>query len=112
VVLIALTILEVAIYSHLIAPGLPQPRYEAHTQQSGPYIGILAGIPAMWWIVRRHTAGQRLHFSIWLVSLYFVIDFAILLALPTDWADVWPWVLGTVSTKYGAGLWAARQSPA
>ena len=44
---VALTVLYMVLYGHLINPGHDKAYYDAHVQVAGPYIGIIAGLPLM-----------------------------------------------------------------
>lgn len=64
VILIALTFLEVFIYSALINSGQDIQFYEQHAEVSGPYIGILVGFPLVYLMVKsllkKNPASQKL----------------------------------------------------
>ena len=52
---VVITVLYMVLYGHLINPGHDKAYYDAHVQVAGPYIGIVAGIPLMffaacWWV--------------------------------------------------------------
>jgi hypothetical protein len=42
---VVITVLYMVLYGHLINPGHDKAYYDAHVQVAGPYIGIVAGIP-------------------------------------------------------------------
>jgi len=51
----------VAIYSYLIAPGLPVAAYQRYAQASGPWVSIVAGFPIFYavarWVARAHATA-------------------------------------------------------
>ena len=76
VVNIAVSILYMVVYSHVIDPGHDKAHYEAHVKIAAPYCSIVAGIPLMflvgWWV------GLRPAMVVWVV--YAVVDIAVLAA--------------------------------
>ena len=76
VVNIAVSILYMVVYSHVIDPGHDKAYYEAHVKIAAPYCSIVAGIPLMflggWWV------GLRPAMVVWVV--YAVVDIAVLVA--------------------------------
>ena len=73
---VAITILYMVVYSHVIDRGHEKAYYEAHVQTAAPYCSIVAGIPLMfvvgWWV------GLRPAILVW--GIYAVIDVAIVAA--------------------------------
>jgi hypothetical protein len=71
---VAISILYMAVYGHVIDPGHEQAYYEAHVKIAGPYVGIIAGIPLMflvgWWV------GMQSAIVVWLVCA--LVDVAVL----------------------------------
>ena len=71
---VAVTILYMVVYSHVIDTGHDKDYYEVHVRMAAPYCSIIAGIPLMflvgWWM------GMRPAIFVWLV--YAVIDVAVL----------------------------------
>jgi len=71
---VAVSILYMVVYSHVIDPGHEKAYYEAHIKIAAPYCSIVAGIPLMflvgWWV------GMRPAMFVWLV--YAFIDVAVL----------------------------------
>ncbi len=84
VVGVAVSVLYMVVYGHLIDPGHERPYYDAHIQFAGPYIGVVAGIPLMFiagWLVSRWWESKFVIESVWVVWFaYAVIDIAVLLA--------------------------------
>jgi hypothetical protein len=78
---VAITILYMVVYSHVIDPGHEKAYYEAHVTRAAPYCSIVAGIPLMflagWWV------GARAVIFVWLV--YAFIDVAALAASGLTW---------------------------
>lgn len=71
---IAISILYMVVYSHVLDPGHDKAYYEAHVKIAAPYCSIVAGIPLMflvgWWV------GMRPAIVVWLV--YALVDLAVL----------------------------------
>jgi hypothetical protein len=71
---VAVSILYMVVYGHVIDPGHEQAYYEAHVTIAAPYCSIVAGIPLMflvgWWV------GMRPAILVWLV--YTFVDLAVL----------------------------------
>ncbi len=96
---VALSIVYMVIYGHLIDPGHEESYYQDHIQVAAPYCSILAGMPLMflagcwvagWW---QCEGGLRAGFIVWLV--YFLIDLAVVLA-----AGITPQVAGLVFVSF------------
>ena len=83
VVLILLSIIEVAIYSYIISPGKDQAFYNAHATVTAPWISAIFGSLLMFFLVRRFIkrfSQQRLTYAIWLPAIYIAIDLIFFLA--------------------------------
>jgi hypothetical protein len=84
VVNVAITILYMVVYSHLIDPGHEKAYYDAHVKIAAPYCSIVAGMPLMFlvgvWVAGfwDMTLGVQSALIVWLT--YAVIDLAILAA--------------------------------
>ena len=74
VVNVAITILYMVVYSHVIDRGHDKAYYEAHVRIAAPYCSIVAGIPLMflvgWWL------GMRPAIVVWMV--YTIVDLGVL----------------------------------
>ena len=84
VVNVAISILYMVVYSHLIDPGHEEQYYHDHIQAAAPYCSIVAGIPLMflagwlaggWW---EAEFAIKAGLTIWLA--YALIDIAMMLA--------------------------------
>lgn len=78
IVLIVISILEVAIYSNLINPGKGKAFYSAHATVSAPWVSAIFGSLFMFLLVKRFIkrfSQQHLAYTIWLPVIYIVIDF-------------------------------------
>lgn len=108
---IAATFAWVAIYSHLIAPGLPVSAYQAHAQVAGPWVALLVGLPLFFWLGRRlarRDASRGLATVVaWLV-LYLLTDLALLFAMMPPGAIPWGLVVLLYLAKVVPGLLGAR----
>ena len=80
---VAISVLYMVVYGHILDPGHEPKYYQDHIQVAGPYCSIVAGIPILflagWWVAgwRRRSMGFRGALIIWLA--YTIIDLAILL---------------------------------
>ena len=109
IILLALSFLEVFIYSFLINPGQDQSFYEAHARISAPYVAILLGIP-LFYLIARNLArkyGLEIRIGIWLAVFYVILDFLMLIPNPIDWSAHWWIFLLSFLTKLGAALWGS-----
>lgn len=108
---IAVSILYMVLYGHVIDPGHDTQYYNEHIQVAGPYCSIVAGIPLMflagWWVAGlwRRALGVRAAWIVWLA--YTVIDLAILLAARMS-LGVGVLFVVSFATKLGAALWGAK----
>jgi hypothetical protein len=80
---VAISVLYMVVYGHVLDPGHDPEYYNAHIQVAAPYCSIVAGMPLMFlagWRVGRWWDGKfavRSALAIWLA--YAVIDVAIIL---------------------------------
>ena len=82
IMLIAISIFEVFIYSYLINPGQSQELYNTHAQITGPWISGIFGSVFMFLLVKRYIKkfGANLFlYSIALPVVYIVTDVMILI---------------------------------
>ncbi len=72
------SVLVVAVYAYLIAPGQPSGFYEEFAEFSAPYSSVFAGMPLMfawcWWLASKWNFKSIV--GIWIV--YAIIDITIL----------------------------------
>ena len=82
VVLVLLSVIEVAAYASLVAPGLPHSAYEAHASVSAPWVSIVFGGPVFYALTRllRGRLGGAAHPGGIAFVLYALTDFAIVTA--------------------------------
>src|SRR5687768_9797745 len=89
-VLVAISFIEVAIYSYLINPGHDDAFYEAHANASAPYISGIFGfivffLVARYWKKKGYENAFRL--AMLFPLIYVLIDVVILFAAGVDWSD-------------------------
>ncbi|HMQ03810.1 MAG TPA: hypothetical protein PKD26_07830 [Pyrinomonadaceae bacterium] len=81
---VAVTVLYMVVYGHLIDPGHDQAYYDAHVQTAAPYCSVVAGIPLMflagWWVGRWRPREFAVRSALAVWFAYAVIDIAIILA--------------------------------
>ena len=113
IVLIALTILEVFVYSSLFNSGQPNAVYEQHAQTAGPYIGIIVGFAAIYFIalrLARKTSGTETMICIGLPVAYILLDMLILVVSGTDWTNDLTTFSISYTTKLLAGYLALTRT--
>ncbi|HYD21850.1 MAG TPA: hypothetical protein VEB40_10270 [Flavipsychrobacter sp.] len=109
VILILLSIAEVAFYSYLVEPGHDQKYYEAHAEQSGPWISTIAGSLLCFVLVRRYCrkfSTRKLTYALALPLVYMAFDIIILLAAGAGADSINATSLMSGSVKLGASLLA------
>jgi hypothetical protein len=82
IVLILVSILEVAIYSYLIVPGKDKAFYKSHAEISGPWISGIFGSLFIFLIVRRFIKknnGHCLTYTLAFPFIYIIMDILMLL---------------------------------
>ena len=81
---IAISILYMVVYGHLIDPGHEKEYYDAHVQIAAPYCSIIAGIPLMflagYWISGWWEGKFALESALVVWFVYVLIDVAALMA--------------------------------
>jgi hypothetical protein len=108
VVNIAVSVLYMVVYGHLINPGHPKEFYNEHVKVAAPYCSIVAGIPLMFlaglWVAGWGGPGAPLGVKaalvVWLT--YAVVDLAIVLASGGMTAKMWVLVAVSILTKLAA----------
>lgn len=81
VVMIALAIAWVALYSLAVAPGHERGFYEAYAQVSSPIVSVIAGGPVFYlaalWLTKRRRTG----IATWIAAcLYLLLDLGVFIA--------------------------------
>ena len=81
---IVISIVYMVVYGHLINPGHDKAYYDAHVQVAGPYIGIIAGIPLMFfaalWVGGFWSASLAVPSALIMWLTYAVIDVGVAVA--------------------------------
>ncbi|MBK8051955.1 MAG: hypothetical protein IPK35_01410 [Saprospiraceae bacterium] len=90
IILVSISILEVAVYSHLINPGQEITVYETHASQSAPYVSGIFGfiiffLVARFWNQKKYDNIASLVFLFPLT--YVLIDIIVLVLADVKWAD-------------------------
>jgi hypothetical protein len=107
IVLIALSIICVAIYSYTIHTGESQEFYNAFARASGPWVSLVAGGPAFFLIarwIRRRAGSAAFGTAMAVAGLYLAIEVVILLLWPGDATGALPFAAGGMVLKV-AGAW-------
>ncbi len=89
-ILIALSFLEVAIYSYLINPGQDQSVYEAHANVTAPHVSGIFGfiiffLVVRYWKKKEYPDVARL--AVLFPVTYLIVDIIILTAAGVKWSD-------------------------
>lgn len=90
VILIALSILEVVIFSTIIEPGQEPTYYEQHAQLTAPYVSIIFGIILFYLISRllvKKRYNKRKLIGLMLPGIYIIMDIVFLLLSDTNWGQ-------------------------
>ena len=109
IALIIVSVLEVMVYSYVIAPGKDQAFYEAHAQKSGPWISAIFGALFVFVLVRdylRRRKERGFTYTLALPIVYIILDVLILLPFGIDWAGHLPVFALANGSKLAAALLA------
>ena len=83
VVNVAVSILYMVVYSHLINPGHEEQYYRDHIKVAGPYCSIVAGIPLMflagWWVGGWWEGAFAVKAALLVWLAYTLIDMGVML---------------------------------
>ena len=115
---VAVSVLYMVVYGHVIDPGHDQQYYNDHIQLAAPYCSIVAGIPLMflagWWVGHwwQRRFAMKSAVLIWLA--YGAIDLTIILLAGglTSWLSVLVGIsLATKLASVCLGASFAKSSP-
>ncbi len=109
IVLIVLSIVEVAVYSYVVNPGHDEKFYRHHAEQSGPWISGLFGSLFTFLIVRRFIQRNQQHHLTYTIAFplaYIILDVLMLLAFRINWNEHLPIFLTANGAKIIASLLA------
>jgi hypothetical protein len=107
---VAVSVLYMVLYGHVIDPGHDPKYYEDHVQVAAPYCSIVAGIPLMffagWWVAGwwQRTLRYRGAILVWLT--YAIIDITVVLMAGMT-LEVFLLVATSFLTKLAAVYWGA-----
>lgn len=90
VVLVTISIFEVAVYSYLINPGQDQPVYEAHANVTAPYVSGICGFIIFFLVARfwkRRGYENAFQLAMLFPLVYILVDVAVLVAASVDWSE-------------------------
>jgi hypothetical protein len=81
---VAITVLYMVVYGHVIDPGHDKAYYDAHVRMAAPYCSIVAGLPLMffvaWWAGGFWGARLAVQSALIIWATYAVIDLVSLAA--------------------------------
>ena len=84
VVNVAVSVLYMVVYGHVIDPGHEEQYYRDHIKVAAPYCSIVAGIPLMflagWWVGGWWEVGFAVKAALTVWVVYFLVDLAAILA--------------------------------
>lgn len=92
ILLIVMSFIEVAVYSYLINPGQPVAVYEAHANNTAPYVSGLFGFLLFFLFARRarRKADEGIFKSAFLLPItYVLLDSLIYVVSKIDWSTYW-----------------------
>ena len=93
VTLVAISVIEVTIYSYFIKPGQQQAFYDEHANLSAPWISGIFGFIVFFSVVRhwcRKKYDDLLQLAVLFVLTYIVLDIIILFAFQVNWNEIYP----------------------
>lgn len=103
VILVALSFLEVFIYSIVVNPGQEESVYTAHASVSAPYVSIFGGVFLFYFVARslaRRNRDQIRFIWISLPTFYVIFDLLILIPYGVDWGEHLTVFLISFGTKF------------
>lgn len=109
VALVALSILEVYVWSALQTPRPEMPACSAHANLIGPPLSAIFGALFMYLFTANYIKKNelnRLNYAVWLPTAYLLVDVAILLFYPINWLEHLPILVAATAPKYGGALLA------
>ena len=109
VVLVVLSIGEVAVYSYLIEPGKDQAFYNAHAQVAGPWVSGIGGSLIIFLVVRnfvKKSSDRHLEYAMSFPVAYIALDILMLLSFNIDWSEHLPIFLMANIPKVASALLA------
>lgn len=109
VALVALSILEVFVWSSLQYPQPGMPACTAHANLIGPPLSAIFGALFMYLFTANYikkNRENRLVYAIGLPTAYLIVDVAILLFYPINWLEHLPILVAASAPKYGGALLA------
>ena len=110
ITLVAISFIEVAVYSMLIEPGQNQAFYEEHAQLTAPWVSGIGGFVVFFFVVRywaKRKYDNLLQLVIMYPTAYLILDLVILLtSAEVDWGVFIVTFLLANGAKY-AGAFAA-----
>jgi hypothetical protein len=81
---VAVSVLYMVVYSHLINPGHDEPYYREHIKVAAPYCSIAAGVPLMflagWWVAGWWEVDFAVKAALVVWLAYALIDITVLVA--------------------------------
>ena len=112
IILVALSFAEVFIWSALQTPTPTNAMAEQHAKVRAPWVSAICGLPVMYifsaFLIKKKPQAP-FPIALGLPTVYLLLDIAILLFFPVDWAKEWPVTVGAMIPKYiGAMLPLAR----
>lgn len=115
VLMIALAIAWVAVYSYLINPGRTVEEYQAYAQVSSPVVSIVAGVVcffAVGRLFRRIGKPVAGHIALATLAIYLLVDATIIAVAMQDQQrlDYWLIALASYVTKSAAMLVGTRNA--
>ncbi len=109
-ILIILSIIEVAVYSLIINPGKEESFYNEHAQTTAPYVSIIFGI-IIFYSVAKSISKNKLQvwkkIGVWLALVYIITDLGILYFSNINWSEMYLVVILSAITKFISSYFGA-----
>ena len=112
IILIALSFIEVFVYSLLFNPGQEEQVYEAHAQLSAPYISIIFGMPVFYFVamfLAKKISLKSMQIAFGLPLIYILFDLTMLIPYEVDWEKhIWVFLI-SFGTKILCSYFGAKR---
>jgi len=106
ILLIAVTIAEVFVFSGYIQPNKGEQFYQEHAREIAPYVAIIIGFMLIFFVAKwlfRKIENNGKWIGVLLAIAYIIIDMIILQISSVNWSEHYPIFLVSFLTKLIAG---------
>ncbi|MDQ3142134.1 MAG: hypothetical protein M3Q56_07795 [Bacteroidota bacterium] len=111
ILLVIISIVEVAIYSMIINTGQAMTVYDTHAEFSAPWVSGIFGfviffLVVRYWIKKQHTNILNSTFLYWII--YVTLDLIVILSFGVNWSEILLTFILANSAKLFGGLAAYK----